>query len=142
MSWYKSLPDESISSWRQLGRMFSRHFTASRRHPKTEASFEAIIQGKDESLRAYIERFNKEAVQVSTTDGMKKYLLERGLRPRSDFSKAVGIETPATLDALLLKVQAYIQYEEKEAANTARDSRHQENAKSSKHDDSSTSRQG
>ena len=52
MAWYKSLPDESISSWRQLGRIFSRHFTASRRHPKTEASLEAIIQGKEESLRA------------------------------------------------------------------------------------------
>ena len=100
MPWYKSLPDESISSWRQLGRIFSRHFTASHRHPKTEASLEAIIQGKEESLRAYIERFNKEAVQVSTTDDMKKYLLERG---RSDFAKAVGIETPATLDAFLLK---------------------------------------
>ncbi|MCI97073.1 hypothetical protein A2U01_0118373, partial [Trifolium medium] len=33
------------------------------------------------------ERFNKEAVQVNTTDDMKKYLLERGLRPRSDFAK-------------------------------------------------------
>ena len=108
--------------------MFSRHFTASRRHPKTEASLEAIIQGKDESLRAYIERFNKEAVQISTTNGMKKYLLERGLRPRSDFAKAVGIETPATLDALLLKAQAFIRYEEREAANIARDSGHQANA--------------
>ena len=66
---------------------------------------------------------------------MKKYLLERGLRPRSDFAKAVGIETPASLDAFLLKAQAYIQYEEKEAANSARDSRHQENARPPRHDD-------
>ena len=50
---------------------------------------------------------------------MKKYLLERGLHPRSDFAKAVGIETPATLDSLLLKTWAYIQYKEKEAANNA-----------------------
>ena len=142
MAWYKSLPDESISSWRQLGRTFSRHFTASRRHPKTEASLEAIIQGKEEPLRAYIERFNKEAVQVSTTDDMKKYLLERGLRPHSDFAKTIGIETPATLDAFILKAQAYKQYGEKEAANSARDSRHQENARSSKHEDPSTSRRG
>ena len=142
MAWYKSLLDESIGSWKQLGRTFSRHFTASRRHPKTEALLEAIIQGKEEPLRAYIERFNKEAVQVSTTDDMKKYLLERGLRPRSDFAKAVGIETPDALDAFLLRAQAYIQYEEKEAANSARDSRHQENARSLRHEDSSTSRRG
>ncbi|MCI49111.1 hypothetical protein A2U01_0070354, partial [Trifolium medium] len=91
--------------------------------PKTEATLEAITQGKDESLRSYIERFNKEAVQVKTTDKMKKYLLEYGLRPRSDFAKAVGIESPATLDVVLYKARAYIQYEERETANNARASR-------------------
>ncbi|MCI45385.1 hypothetical protein A2U01_0066624, partial [Trifolium medium] len=67
------------------------------------ATLEAIYQGKDESLRNFIERFYKEAIQVETTDYMKKYLLERGLRPHSDFAKAVGIEKPRTLDELLLK---------------------------------------
>ena len=112
MSWYKNLPNESITSWKKLGKklgkMFSRHFIASRRHPKTEASLEAIIQGEDEYLQTYIMRFNKEVIQVSTTDEMKKYLLERGLRSRNDFAKAVGIETPVTLDAFLLKAHAYI----------------------------------
>ncbi|MCI51800.1 hypothetical protein A2U01_0073044, partial [Trifolium medium] len=46
---------------------------------------------QDESLRNYIERFNKEVVQVNTTDNMKKYLLEQGLHPRSDF---VGSQIP------------------------------------------------
>ncbi|XP_058741220.1 uncharacterized protein LOC131613581 [Vicia villosa] len=136
MTWYKSLPDESITSWKVLRKLFSIHFTASRRHPMSEASLEAIIQGKDESLRAYIERFNKEAVQVSTTAHMKKFLLERGLRPRSDFAKAVGIETPATLDEFFLKAQAYIQYEEKEAAHAVRNSRQEETSKNGLQDDS------
>ncbi|MCI69335.1 hypothetical protein A2U01_0090597, partial [Trifolium medium] len=63
MAWYKSLPAKSITSWRDLGEQFTRHFTASRWQPKTEATLEAILQGKDKSLRTYIERFNKEAVQ-------------------------------------------------------------------------------
>ncbi|XP_058752427.1 uncharacterized protein LOC131625598 [Vicia villosa] len=91
MTWYKSLPDESIKSWKGLGRLFSRHFTAFRRHPKSEASLEAIIQGKYEPFRAYIERFDKEAVQ----------------------------------------------YEEKEAAHAARDSRHEENTKSTRQEEGS-----
>ena len=73
---------------------------------------------------------------------MKKYLLESGLRPRNDFSKVVDIETPATLDSLLLKVQSYLQYKEKEAVNNARESRNKESAKSSKNDEPSTSRRG
>ena len=100
--------------------MFSRNFPASRRHPISEALLEVIIHGRDESLQAYIECFNKEAVKVSTTNSMKKYLLERGLHPLNNFVKVMGIKTPSTLDCLLLKDQAYIQYEEKEAANNAR----------------------
>ncbi|MCI49747.1 hypothetical protein A2U01_0070991, partial [Trifolium medium] len=51
---------------------------------------------------------------------MKKYLLQRGLRPNSDFAKAVGIEKPRTFSDLLLKSQPYIQYEEQQAADAAR----------------------
>ena len=71
---------------------------------------------------------------------MKKYLLEHGLRPHRNFAKAVGIESPATLDSLLVKAQAYIQYEEKEAANNAKNSKNRETAKSSRSDEPSTSR--
>ncbi|XP_058764885.1 uncharacterized protein LOC131638342 [Vicia villosa] len=67
---------------------------------------------------------------------MKKFLLERGLRPRSDFAKAVGIETPTTLDEFFLKAQAYIQYEEKEVAHAVRNSRHEESCKNARQDES------
>ncbi|MCI47957.1 hypothetical protein A2U01_0069199, partial [Trifolium medium] len=38
MTWYKSLPPGSIDSWTELCRLFTTHFTASRRQPKTEAA--------------------------------------------------------------------------------------------------------
>ncbi|MCI27981.1 hypothetical protein A2U01_0049181, partial [Trifolium medium] len=120
LAWYKTLPPESITSWNNLKDKFTRHFTASRAQPKTEATLKAIIQGKDESLRKYIERFNKEAVQVNKTEDMKRYLLERGLCPGSDFAKAVGIEKSRSLAELLAKSQAYIQYEEREMADAIR----------------------
>ncbi|CAJ2659678.1 unnamed protein product [Trifolium pratense] len=120
MAWYHSLAPRSITSWMDLSDQFRRHFTASRKQPKTEAVLDAIFQADNESLRSFIERFNKEAVQVETTDDMKKYLLQRGLRPNSDFAKAVGIEKPRTFSDLLLKSQPYIQYEEQQAADAAR----------------------
>ncbi|MCI19684.1 hypothetical protein A2U01_0040844 [Trifolium medium] len=121
------MPPESITSWKDLREQFTRHFTTSRAQPKTEATLEAIYQGKDEPLRRYIERFNKEVVQVNTTDDMKKYLLECGLRPRSNFAKAVGIEKSRSLDELLAKAQSYIQYEEREVADAIRHSRPEDN---------------
>ncbi|MCI59407.1 hypothetical protein A2U01_0080662, partial [Trifolium medium] len=35
MAWYQSMSPESVSSWKDLTEQFRRHFTASRRHPKT-----------------------------------------------------------------------------------------------------------
>ncbi|CAJ2663183.1 unnamed protein product [Trifolium pratense] len=63
MAWYQSLPPQSIHSWRDLTEQFSRHFTASRKHPKTVHALEAIYQAEEETLRNFVERFNKEAVQ-------------------------------------------------------------------------------
>ncbi|MCI74578.1 hypothetical protein A2U01_0095842, partial [Trifolium medium] len=37
MNWYKNLPPRSITSGRDLREQFTRHFTASRAQPKTEA---------------------------------------------------------------------------------------------------------
>ncbi|MCI18273.1 hypothetical protein A2U01_0039427, partial [Trifolium medium] len=127
LAWYKTLPAESITSWSNLKDQFKMHFIASRAQPKTEETLEAIVQGEDEPLRKYIERFNKEAIQVDTTDDMKRYLLERGLRPRSDFAKVVGIEKPRSLAELLAKSKAYIQYEEREMAGAIRHSRPKDN---------------
>ena len=52
----------------------------------------------------------------------------------------MGIELSTTLDSLLLKAQAYIQYKEKEAANISRESRHQGSDKSSRSDEPLASR--
>jgi hypothetical protein len=120
LTWYTSLPPQSVSSWQDLTSQFRKNFTASRKQPKTVASLEAIFQGPKESLRDYIDRFIKEAVQVETTDEMKRYLLARGVRPRTDFAKVVGIEKPKTLGLLLERAEPYIQYEEQEAADALR----------------------
>jgi hypothetical protein len=86
-----------VFSWPDFTDQFKKNFTASRKQPKTVATLEGIFQGAKESLRAYIEKFNREAVQVETTDEMKRYLLARDLRPRTEFAKVVEIEKPKAL---------------------------------------------
>ncbi|GAU48850.1 hypothetical protein TSUD_188350 [Trifolium subterraneum] len=49
-TWWRNLPPGSIDSSEELCRMFTAHFTTSRRHPKTMASLKAIVQGPEESL--------------------------------------------------------------------------------------------
>ncbi|CAJ2629364.1 unnamed protein product [Trifolium pratense] len=55
MAWYHSLPPRSIVSWMDLSDQFRRHFTASRKQPKTEAVLDAIFQGQVATLHGDIE---------------------------------------------------------------------------------------
>ncbi|GAU44580.1 hypothetical protein TSUD_136270 [Trifolium subterraneum] len=71
-------------------------------------------QGPEESLRSYIKRFNIIAVEVDTSDKMKLYLLEVGLRKGTEFQKAVGI------DEFFVRAHKYIQWEEKQKATQVR----------------------
>ncbi|GAU46380.1 hypothetical protein TSUD_280790 [Trifolium subterraneum] len=127
MAWYRSLPQGSITSWKDLCKQFTSHFTASRKHLKTEENLEDVRQGPDETLRPYIERFNKEAVQVDVTDDMKKYLMRKNLRDGTKFKEMVAIEKPATWDEILYKAQAYMQFEEETMADAMRYSRTEDN---------------
>lgn len=59
LAWFKDLETASISSWRQVVRVFSARFTTSRLKPKSEEVMREICQGEKETFREYIERFNK-----------------------------------------------------------------------------------
>ncbi|GAU40449.1 hypothetical protein TSUD_397690 [Trifolium subterraneum] len=119
-TWWRNLPPGSIDSWEELCRTFTAHFTTSRRHPKTVASLKAIVQAPEESLRNYIERFNKVSVEVEATDKMKLYLLEKGLCEGTKFQEAIGILEVQTLDTFFELAQRYIKYEDKQKASEVR----------------------
>ncbi|MCI45778.1 hypothetical protein A2U01_0067017, partial [Trifolium medium] len=95
MTWFKGLEDNSIDSWRELCRAFSSHFTARKRQPKTMASLSNIVQGKEESLRDYIERFTREAIEIKGAhDMLKCYIFEKSLRNDTKFKEKLGLKEP------------------------------------------------
>lgn len=106
LSWFKNLTRNSIDTWGDLYHEFTTHFTASRTQPKIVASLEAIVQGRSEPLRDYIEKFNKEAVQVRGADeNMKQYLITTGLRKGTDVKKVVRLDRLETYNQLLALVR-------------------------------------
>ena len=98
------------------------------------ASLEAIVQGKSEPFQDYIERFNKEVVQVmSAEETMKRYLIAKGLREGTDVKKAVCLDRPRTLNDFLAITKIYIRYEEELYVDTLNKSRKEDpTAESSK----------
>lgn len=103
----------SIGSWSDLCYEFTTHFTASRTQPKMVATLKVIVQARNEPLRDYIERFNKEAVQVKGADeSMKQYFMAKGLRDGTDVKKVVLLDCPRNLNEFLAIAKTYIAYEE------------------------------
>ncbi|XP_063941432.1 uncharacterized protein LOC135149610 [Daucus carota subsp. sativus] len=66
--WYSRLPPNSISCFADLSRAFIGQFVGSKTHAKSSASLMNLHQGKNESLREYMNRFTKEALKVLDLD--------------------------------------------------------------------------
>jgi hypothetical protein len=114
MTWFKALPEGSIDSWKTLCKKFTSHFTSRRKQPKTVSVLSAIVQGKKETLREYIERFTRTAVDVKDSDDkLLCWIFKKGLKPDSMFKEKLGLEAPLNMHDLLTRAQPYINYEEK-----------------------------
>ncbi|XP_010245802.1 PREDICTED: uncharacterized protein LOC104589249 [Nelumbo nucifera] len=109
---YSSLPPCSIASWEQLKTQFYAQFTTSQKHRKTSTSLMQVRQRKVESLRGYLARFNKQALQVrSLNQSMVVTAIQHGLRP-SPFNFSISKNPLQTLDALMSHAQKNINTEE------------------------------
>jgi hypothetical protein len=102
--WFSGLPPQSISNWKTLNHKFILHFTSSKRQFKFEFHLETVKQGKDESLRDYITRFNNEVLEVRNVEpNLVLYFFVRGWKPGA-FAKQLAGDKPVSMDDL--KVQA------------------------------------
>lgn len=64
-------------------------------------------------MRDYVERFNKEAIQVQdTNDGMKMNILRIGLVSDSKFVEHIRIKRPTNFNNLSEKAKKYKKYKE------------------------------
>ncbi|XP_061350973.1 uncharacterized protein LOC133296033 [Gastrolobium bilobum] len=68
LTWYTTLPTSSIASRDDLAGKFQTHFATSRPVPKSVHSLEKIRQQSGDSLRSFLDRFDKEALQVQGLD--------------------------------------------------------------------------
>ena len=66
--WFSRLTPNSISTFKELSTQFASHFIGGHRYKKSTACLMNIKQWEDETLRFYINRFNKEAFSMDKVD--------------------------------------------------------------------------
>ncbi|XP_050251583.1 uncharacterized protein LOC126698416 [Quercus robur] len=66
--WFSKIPPNSVSSFKELSKLFVNNFIGGQRHKCSSSSLLTIEQGENKSLRSFITRFNKEALSVDEAD--------------------------------------------------------------------------
>ncbi|XP_020239297.1 uncharacterized protein LOC109818267 [Cajanus cajan] len=64
LSWFTRLPPNSIDSFNTLSSQFTIQFATSRPHSLTSLSLVGLRQDKKESLRTFMDRFNKATLEI------------------------------------------------------------------------------
>ena len=65
---FSKIPLNSVSSFKELSKLFVNNFIGGQRHKRSSSSLLTIEQGENESLRSFITRFNWEVLIVDEVD--------------------------------------------------------------------------
>ncbi|GKV49226.1 hypothetical protein SLEP1_g55988 [Rubroshorea leprosula] len=80
--WYHKLPRHSIDSYSQLAKLFSNKFASQREIKRTATKLMQVHQKEGESLRDYMQRFNKATLDIDNVpDTICLSALLHGLKP-------------------------------------------------------------
>ncbi|XP_075650053.1 uncharacterized protein LOC142620582 [Castanea sativa] len=66
--WFSKIPPNTVGSFKELSKLFVKNFIGGQRHRRSSSSLLTIEQGKNESLRSFITRFNREALTMDEMD--------------------------------------------------------------------------
>ena len=66
--WFNKIALNSVSTFKELSRLFVTHFIGGQRYKRSSASLLNIKQRDDESLGSYVTLFNKEALLIDETN--------------------------------------------------------------------------
>ncbi|XP_010430682.1 PREDICTED: uncharacterized protein LOC104714912 [Camelina sativa] len=124
LQWFINLPNGSINLFASLTDVFVEQFASSRNLEKTADDLYEVRQKRDESLRAYVGRFNKEKVSIPSCNMSTAIsAFKRGLLPDGDLYKELTKYQCRTMEDVLSRAWAQIKWEEDSAYHQRRSPR-------------------
>ncbi|XP_021721372.1 uncharacterized protein LOC110688931 [Chenopodium quinoa] len=113
--------ENEVESLLKLWRIFMEHFITLVDRTKMTTKLMSLVQGKDEPLREFITRFNKEATTIPNMSQKVALLaMQSGLLPGSPFRAYMGCKSLKTLAEALGKGHKFIKAVETDIAMLSR----------------------
>ncbi|XP_014511507.1 uncharacterized protein LOC106770197 [Vigna radiata var. radiata] len=121
LDWFHSLPPATIDSFTTLRQMFSQQYASSKTPGITYTALVRMRQGRDESLKMFMDRFNRTARQVRNADQrLIVGALTAALRP-GPFFYYLHAEEPQSMKELQDRLASFIRIEEGRAHQRGRE---------------------
>ncbi|WP_271039623.1 reverse transcriptase domain-containing protein [Agrobacterium sp. ST15.13.040] len=112
-AWYNSLPPGTITEFQELSTAFTQQFIGSRPTAKMPVQMFDIEQRNGETIRDYVERFNREALSVPDFRPEIRILaMTRGLRRDSQLFYEFSKDPPETLGEFYRRAEQHMTAEE------------------------------
>jgi hypothetical protein len=113
--WFTGLPLKSVGTFKELGRLFLTQFLATRKRKKNATCLLTLRQDKEESLKDFMLRFNREKLEVDTPDDKTLLCaLMQGVRAEGPLMAEVGRKNvnKVTLPQFMKLTEEFIHQEE------------------------------
>uniref|UniRef100_A0A2N9I2V6 Reverse transcriptase domain-containing protein n=1 Tax=Fagus sylvatica TaxID=28930 RepID=A0A2N9I2V6_FAGSY len=110
--WFNKLESESIGSFVQLSHAFIDHFIGSQRRGRPPTHLLSVKQMEGESLRAFVHRFNEEAMKIDRPkEDVTVTAFMAGLR-KGDFLYELCKDPPETMSELMYEATKHMNAED------------------------------
>lgn len=101
MTWFKTIPNCSINSWKNLCDEFIIQFITRKWSPKIITILNRIYQKKKEILWEYIDKFIKVVIEVGgSNERLKCWIFEKGLRKKCMLHENLGLGADGIMNEL------------------------------------------
>nr|XP_025637797.1 uncharacterized protein LOC112733141 [Arachis hypogaea] len=112
LDWFCSLPEGSISRFRDISKPFEEHFAGSAIYLHDSDYLNTVKQGHHESLKDYMTRFTKIAISIlDLHPEVELHAIKSGLRP-GKFQETIVVAKPKTMAEFREKAKGQIDIEE------------------------------
>ncbi|XP_038707286.1 uncharacterized protein LOC120002597 [Tripterygium wilfordii] len=113
MKWFHQLPENSVSSWRELARIFVGRFIANSRDPVTSDALFDLHLRRGESLRAYAARYSDTYADIEDCDERTAVAtFHLGLPRDYKLRESLTMAPPKNMAALQDRIKQYVKLEE------------------------------
>ncbi|XP_021752517.1 uncharacterized protein LOC110718023 [Chenopodium quinoa] len=119
--WCGAILKGSVYSYNQLKRIFMEHFVTLVDCTRMTTELMSLVPGKEEPMRDFITRFNKEATTIpDMSQEVALLAMQSGLLPGSPFRAYMGRKSLKTLAEALEKAHEFIKADEIDRAMMSR----------------------